>query len=124
MRLRCAASALLASPHSPTSSSLSRLSQVLIDGPTNLTTVVRQVINTKWLALTDFVVKVGRNARQATLTKAWTEADVQAKWAATAWAKRSAAKKAKAALTDLGRFQAKVAQQKRSKAVAAQLKAM
>ena len=43
----------------------------------------------------------------------------QAKWAATSWAKRSAAKAAKAALTDLGRFQAKVAHQARAKAVKA-----
>ena len=93
--------------------------QVLIDGPANLTGVRRQVVNVKWLSLTDLTIAAPRNARQKTLTKLWTEAGVQAKWAATSWAKRSAAKAAKAALTDLGRFQAKVAHQARAKAVKA-----
>jgi large subunit ribosomal protein L14e len=90
-----------------------------VDGPVNLTGVKRQVINIKWVSLTDFVVKISLNARQATLTKAWTAAGIQEKWAASAWAKKAAAKKAKAALNDFGRFQAKVKQQALAKKVKA-----
>ena len=69
----------------------------------------RATVNFKWLALTDFTVKVARNAKQASLTKAWEAAGVLAAWAGTAWAKKIAAKAAKAGLTDFGRFQAKEA---------------
>lgn len=93
--------------------------QLLIDGPVNLTGVKRQVINIKWVSLTDFVIKISLNARQASLTKAWTEAGIQEKWAASSWAKKAAAKKAKAALNDFGRFQAKVKQQALAKKVKA-----
>lgn len=95
--------------------------QALIDGPLNLTGVKRQTINFKWVALTDFTVAVGRNARQKTLTAAWKKADVAAKWAATAWAKKLAAKVAKAGETDLQRFVAKIAKQKLQKSVRAKL---
>jgi len=61
--------------------------------------------------LTDFTVKVSRNARQKTLTREWAASGVLAAWKATSWAKKIAAKKAKAGLTDFGRFQAKVAKQ-------------
>lgn len=83
----------------------------------------RQIINFKWVALTDLKVKVSRNARQKTLTKAWTEAGVQAKWEASGWAKKLAAKTAKAGQTDLDRFKAKLSQQKVRAAVRKQLKA-
>jgi ribosomal protein L14E/L6E/L27E len=46
---------------------------------------------------------------QATLTAAWKVADVAAKWAATAWAKKLAAQKTRAALTDLDRFKLMIA---------------
>jgi large subunit ribosomal protein L14e len=97
--------------------------QLLLDGPTNLTGVGRHVINIKWVALTDLKVKVARNARQKTLTQAWTEAGTMDKWNATAWAKKIAAKKTKASLTDFQRFQAKNKQQKLMKAVRAKVAA-
>jgi large subunit ribosomal protein L14e len=94
-----------------------------VDGPANLTGVRRQVINFKWLSLTDFVVPVSRNARQKTLTAAWKAADVQKKWAATSWAKRVASRKAKLAQTDLDRYKTKVAKQRVAKAVRAKIAA-
>jgi large subunit ribosomal protein L14e len=113
------------SPSFPTLDSLPPLPprppQALIDGPAPLTGVSRQVINFKWVALTDYKVKVGRNARQSTLVKAWKEADVQAKWAASAWGKKVAGKITKAASTDFDRFKAKVAHQKVMKKVQAKL---
>jgi large subunit ribosomal protein L14e len=91
-------------------------SQALIDGPESITGVARHVINFKWVALTDLKVAVARNARQAKLVKEWKEADVVAEFAKSAWSKKIAAKKAKAASTDFDRFKIKVAKQKASAA--------
>lgn len=96
--------------------------QALIDGPENLTGVRRQVINFKWIALTDYVVKAPRNSRQKTLTKAWTEADIVKKWAASAWGKKVAGKGARLAMTDFQRFEAKTKKQAAMKKVRAALK--
>jgi len=68
--------------------------------------VRRHIINFKWLRLTDIKVASARNARQKSLAAAWTAAKALDAWKATAWAKKIAAKQAKAALTDFGRFQA------------------
>ena len=87
------------------------LAQALVDGPENRTGVRRQIINFKWVALTDMKVKVSRNARQKTLTKEWAAAEVSSTWAKSAWAKKLAAKKAKAATTDFDRFQDKLKKQ-------------
>lgn len=65
----------------------------------------------KWLALTDFTVKVARNAKEGSLTKAWKEADILTKWKATGWAKKIAAKEAKGKMSDFDRFKAKTAKQ-------------
>lgn len=110
--------------HSPHKlSCAARLLQALVDGPDTLTHVRRQVINFKWLSLTPLTVKVQRNARQKTLAAAWKAADVQAKFAGSSWGKRLAKKQTTAALTDFGRFKAKVQQQKVSAAVKKALKA-
>ena len=45
--------------------------RALIDGPTKLTGVSRQIITLKRLSLTDIKVKIGLNARQKSLEKAW-----------------------------------------------------
>ena len=95
--------------------------QALVDGPENLTGVRRQLINFKWIALTDMKVNVGRNARQKKLTTEWKAAKVQDLWAASSWGKKLAAQIAKAGQTDFGRFQAKIARQKRSTAIKAKL---
>lgn len=85
--------------------------QALIDGPANVTGVSRQVINFKWIALTDLKVKVARNARQKTLAAAWKEADTKAKFEGSAWGKKLASKAAKAKQTDFQRFQARLTKQ-------------
>lgn len=97
-------------------------SQALVDGPETLTGVRRHVINFKWIALTDFTVDAPRNARQKTLEGAWKTAQVKAKWEASAWGKKLAAKSAKLALTDFQRFEAKVKKQTAMKKVRASLK--
>ncbi|KAK7233917.1 ribosomal protein L14 [Aureococcus anophagefferens] len=67
-------------------------------------------------------VKIPKNARQKTLNKAWDGADVLAKWDASSWAKKLAAKKKRASLTDFQRFQLMVAPEARSAIVAAKVK--
>jgi len=97
--------------------------RALVDGPETLTGVRRQVINFKWIALTDHVVEAPRNARAKTLAAAWAKAGTMDKWAKSAWAKKAEAKKAKAASTDMQRFQAKVKQQRIMAAVKKSVKA-
>jgi large subunit ribosomal protein L14e len=95
--------------------------RALIDGPTKLTGVSRQIITLKRLSLTDIKVKIGLNARQKSLEKAWAKGDVVAKWAATSWAKKIAAKKKRASLNDFGRFKMAAAKRKRNAAVKAKV---
>ena len=90
----------------------------LIDGPQEITGVSRQVIPYSRIALTDLTVKIQRNARQKTLKKAWTEADTMAKWEATSWAKKLAAKKKRASLGDFDRFKVMVARKQKSEIIA------
>lgn len=93
----------------------------LIDGPASLTGVTRQVISFTRIALTDLTVKIQRNARQKTLEKAWTEADVQAKWDASSWAKKLASRKKRASLNDFDRFKVMVAKKQKAAVIAKEL---
>ncbi len=90
----------------------------LIDGPANLTGVTRQMIPYGRIALTDIVVKISRNARQKSLTAAWTEADAQAKWDASSWGKKLASKRKRASLSDFDRFKVMVARKQKSSIIA------
>lgn len=87
-------------------------SSVLVDGPTS--GVARQLMPTKWLALSPVKVKVPRSVTTTTLKKFIVANDVDAKVAAVNWVKKAAARDARAALTDFERF--KVAQLKKQKA--------
>mmetsp|Transcript_19302 Transcript_19302/g.47726 ORF Transcript_19302/g.47726 Transcript_19302/m.47726 type:complete len:135 (-) Transcript_19302:3054-3458(-) len=89
----------------------------LIDGPQEITGVSRQVISYTRIALTDFTVKIQRNARNKTLKKAWEEADLMNKWEASSWAKKLSAKKKRANLSDFGRFKAMVARKQKSEII-------
>lgn len=80
--------------------------------------VARQALNFKSLSLTDIVVKIGRGARLATLAKAYKAADVDAKWAKTAEAKKIAIRKARANATDFDRFKLRHAKKVRATVVA------
>mmetsp|Transcript_9962 Transcript_9962/g.14080 ORF Transcript_9962/g.14080 Transcript_9962/m.14080 type:complete len:135 (-) Transcript_9962:65-469(-) len=90
----------------------------LIDGPQDITGVVRQVIPFSRIALTDLTVKIQRNARAKTLKAAWAEADTLNKWEATSWAKKLAAKKKRASLSDFDRFKVMVAKKQKSAIIA------
>lgn len=96
----------------------------LIDGPADITGVRRQVIPFSRIALTDFTVKIQRNARQKTLDKAWKEADVMAKWEASSWAKKLANKKKRASLSDFDRFKVMVAKKQKAEIIAKKMASM
>merc|ERR1740133_439019 len=63
----------------------------LIVGPS--TDVARQMIGYKRLSLTDIKVGIGRGAKAKSVIAAWTAADVEGKWASSAWGKTHAARR-------------------------------
>jgi large subunit ribosomal protein L14e len=97
------------------------LEQALVDGPESLTGIRRSTVAMKWLQPTDIVVPCARNAKLKSLEAAWKKADALEKWKASGWAKKIAAKKAKANSTDFERFVAKTKKQQVRKAVAKKL---
>mmetsp|Transcript_11546 Transcript_11546/g.17748 ORF Transcript_11546/g.17748 Transcript_11546/m.17748 type:complete len:134 (+) Transcript_11546:142-543(+) len=93
----------------------------LIDGPAELTGVTRQVISYKRIALTDFTVKIERTSTVEEIKAAWEDADALSKWEASSWAKKLAAKKKRADLTDFDRFKVMVARKQKSAIIAKKL---
>lgn len=96
----------------------------LIDGPADLTGVSRQMISYTRVSLTDYTVRIQRNARQKSLKKAWAEGDILAKWEASSWAKKLASKKKRANLSDFGRFKVMVAKKQKSAIIAKKMAEM
>ncbi|CEM16919.1 unnamed protein product [Vitrella brassicaformis CCMP3155] len=89
--------------------------RALIDGP--LTGVVRQTIPYKRLRLTDLRVEVDRGCSTDSLAQALEDDSTLSKWEETTWAKKLAAKKRRANLTDLERFKVMVARKKKSRVI-------
>merc|ERR1712166_511064 len=87
--------------------------RVLVDGPT--TGVARGLVSLKRLSLTDIRIKVGRGAKSNFVKKAVEKNDVAGKWEATSWAKKRAAKKKRANLSDFERFKVMVARKEKAK---------
>jgi large subunit ribosomal protein L14e len=96
----------------------------LIDGPTPITGVDRQVISFTRIALTDYVVKIQRNARQKTLIKAWEEGNIMELWDHSSWAKKLASKKVRANLSDFDRFKVMVAKKQKAAIIAKHMAAL
>uniref|UniRef100_A0A7S2S552 Large ribosomal subunit protein eL14 domain-containing protein n=1 Tax=Eucampia antarctica TaxID=49252 RepID=A0A7S2S552_9STRA len=94
----------------------------LVEGPEDITGVSRKVIPFRRLQLTDFTVKISRNARSKTLKAAWKEADISAKWEATSWAKKLDNKAKRADLSDFGRFKVMVARKQKSAIISKKIK--
>ena len=94
----------------------------LIDGPE--TGVVRQVIPFTKIVLTHLTVKVQRSARPKTIVKAWKEAETQAAWDKSSWAKKLAAKKTRAGLNDFDRFKVMVARKQKNEIIAKKMASM
>lgn len=88
--------------------------KALIDGPFSVTGVNRQVIPFKRLSLTDLTVAIPRQPREATLKKALAKAETLEKWGNTTWAKKIAAKKTRASLSDFDRFKSMIARKQKS----------
>merc|ERR1712100_201343 len=89
--------------------------RALVDGPES--GVKRQALNFKNISLTDFKVELGYGARTGRVSKAFKEAGIADKWAATAWAKKRAMRVKRASLNDFDRFVVKVNKQKRARIV-------
>jgi large subunit ribosomal protein L14e len=101
--------------------------RVLIDGPgqdgpvgaRDVVGVHRQVISCKRLSLTDLVLpNLPRSAKKKNIIAAWEAGDITSKWENTNWAKKLAAKKRRAALTDFDRFKVMIAKKQKSKLIA------
>ena len=84
--------------------------RVLVDGPKQ----TRRQYNLKRLSLTDLSVSIERGAKKTAFLKAWEEAAVDSKFAASAWGKKLAARAKKASLTDLERHAILVKRVKRA----------
>ena len=84
--------------------------RVVIDGPT--TGVARQQIPVRWITLTDFVAPVQRGARTGIVSKL-VAGSIEA-FGKTAWAKKLAARAARANLNDFDRFKAQALKQRKA----------
>merc|ERR1719203_794029 len=91
------------------------IKRVVVDGPT--TGVTRQVLPTKWIALTGQRCNIERGAREKTLKKALAADSTLAKWSQTQWAKKIAARNAKKNLNDFERFSLMLARKKVARGV-------
>ncbi|WP_411027299.1 hypothetical protein, partial [Salmonella sp. s54925] len=94
--------------------------RALVVGP--CTDVCRQALSFKHLSLTDLKIKVPRSARSGVIKKAFLAGEVSEKWVKTSWAKKLIARKKRTTLTDFDRFKLKLAKQRRSRIVKAEVK--
>ena len=72
----------------------------------------RQALAFKHLSLTDIKIKVPRSAHSGVIKKAFDAGEVIEKWEKTSWAKKLAARKKRATMTDFDRFKLKLAKQR------------
>lgn len=94
--------------------------RLLVEGPKN--GLRRQVINVKRIALTNICLEgIKRGAPAEQVKKAYEDADVDAKFAASSWGRKLARKEKRKNLDDFGRFRVMVARMKKSKAINAEL---
>jgi len=86
--------------------------RVLVDGPKS--GVPRQAIALSHITLTPIVApEIPRASRSKAVGKYWEKADVDAKWAASAWAKKIASREKRRELTDFDRFKVMVLKKQR-----------
>ena len=79
------------------------------------------MIQYKYISLTPHVVpKIARAAGSSAIAKQFEASGVAQKWAESAWAKKRAARKAKAATTDFERFEIMLLKKQRRYLVGAQ----
>ncbi|KAI8473821.1 MAG: ribosomal protein L14 component of cytosolic 80S ribosome and 60S large subunit [Monoraphidium minutum] len=87
--------------------------RALIDAPG----LTRRVETFKRLTLTDFKLDIPRLAAKKVVNEKWAADGVEAKFAATAWGKKLAARAAKAAMTDFDRYKAAVEKMKKGRKI-------
>ncbi|KAI8426319.1 hypothetical protein MSG28_005189 [Choristoneura fumiferana] len=88
--------------------------RALVDGPGS--GVARQQIRLNQLHLTKFRLSYPFTAPTRVVRKAWTDAKLNEKWAASLWAQKLANKEKRAQMTDYDRFQLSSARVKRNRA--------
>ncbi|KAF8428236.1 ribosomal protein L14-domain-containing protein [Tirmania nivea] len=87
--------------------------RVLVDGA-KTSGALRQAISLSHVTLTPILVsKLPRSARSGTVEKYWKEADVDAKWGVSGWAKKIASRNTRRELTDFDRFKVMVLKKQR-----------
>merc|ERR1712129_687062 len=96
--------------------------RVIVDGPFDITGVKRHVMPVGRLSLTDLRCNIVRAAREKTLRTALKKEDILNTWKKTAWAKKIAARDARANMNDFERHQLMVARRNRAKEVRKVLK--
>jgi len=95
--------------------------KALVDGPTPITGVKRQMIPFKHLRLTNIKVNIQRQPREKTLKKAWADADVLAKWESSAPGQKIAKRTTRANLSDFDRFKVMVLRKQKAKLLKAKM---
>ncbi|KAH3679730.1 hypothetical protein WICMUC_000761 [Wickerhamomyces mucosus] len=85
--------------------------RALIDGPT--TGVPRQSISLAQVVLTPLTFSLPRGARTGIVSKKFTAAEIESKWATSSWAKKIAQRELRANLNDFQRFQVLVLKKQR-----------
>ena len=92
--------------------------RALVDSPD----MVRTQINFKRLSLTDITIPdLPRTPPKKVLKAAYESAEVDQKWANSAWGRKLAVRKRRAAMTDFDRFKVMVARVKKSSIVRREL---
>uniref|UniRef100_A0A8C8ZJT2 Large ribosomal subunit protein eL14 n=1 Tax=Prolemur simus TaxID=1328070 RepID=A0A8C8ZJT2_PROSS len=89
--------------------------RALVDGP--CTQIRRQAMPLKCMQLTDFIIKFPHSAHQNYVRQAWEKTDINAKWAATRWAKKFEAREKKAKMTDFDHFKVMKAKKMRHRII-------
>lgn len=80
--------------------------RVLVDGPS--TGVTRGPVALARVTLTPLTLALPRGARTGTVASKWAASGLDAKWAASSWAKKIASRVRRRELTDFERFQVMV----------------
>ncbi|XP_023311917.1 60S ribosomal protein L14 [Anoplophora glabripennis] len=86
--------------------------RVLVDGP--VSNVPRSQIRLNQLHLTKFRIKFPYTAPTRAVRKSWIDSKIDEKWTESVWAKKIAAKKKRAELTDFDRFKLRRARSRRN----------
>ncbi|KAG5210170.1 hypothetical protein JEQ12_015364 [Ovis aries] len=94
--------------------------RALVDGP--CTQVRRQAMPFKGIQFTDFILKFPHSACQKYVREAWEKADINAKWAATRWAKKIEAREKKVKMTDFDRYKVMKAKKMRNRLIKIEVK--